>query len=39
MKEINQMTYIVYHTQSGIVNIMLFLHQNIEEQYFMIAKE
>ena len=30
-----QMTYIVYHTQNGVANIILYLHQNIEEEHFM----
>ena len=29
------MTYIVYHTQNGVANIILYLHQNIEEEHFM----
>lgn len=39
MKEINHMTNIVYHTQSGIVNIMSCLLRNIEDAYFMGVKE
>lgn len=35
MKEIKQMTYIVYHTQSEIVNIMLSLHKNIKGKHSM----
>ena len=30
------MTIILYHIQHGIVNIILFLHQNIEEGYFIV---
>ncbi len=24
-----------YHTQNGVANIILYLHQNIEEEHFM----
>ena len=30
-----QMTYIVYYTQNGVENIILYLHQNIEEEQYM----
>ena len=39
MNEINQMSRIVYHIQSRIVNVMSYLRQSVEVKYFMTAKE